>query len=135
MPCQIGRTHSQVSACPSIDYGVDKISRLLKIICLFCRVQSFLQGSFAKETYNFEEPPNHSHPICKTGTEHAFFRIYRAPLDVSAFIFISVYHSLLHLECHFLNLKSQSIIQFSRSLLPSSVEKRPLRLRMEIEIE
>ena len=67
MPCQIGRTHSQESACPSINYGVDTIRRLLKIICLlciiglFCRIQSFLQGSFAKETYNFEEPTNRSH--------------------------------------------------------------------------
>ena len=36
---------------------------------------------------------------------------------------------LLHLECHCFNLKSQSIIEFSRSLLPRSVEKRPMRLR------
>jgi len=32
-------------------------------------------------------------------------------------------YSSLHLEWHFFNLKSQSIISFSRSLLPSSVEK------------
>jgi len=44
-------------------------------------------------------------------------------------------YSLLHLECHFFNLESQSIIQFSRSLLPHSVEKRPGRLRLEIEIK
>jgi len=29
------------------------ISRILKIIGLFCRIQSLLQGSFAKETHNF----------------------------------------------------------------------------------
>jgi len=39
-------------------------------------------------------------------------------------------YSPLHLECHFFILKSQSIIEFSRSLLPRSVEKRP----KEIEI-
>ena len=33
------------------------------MISLFCRIQSLLQGSFAKETYNFKEPTNHSHPI------------------------------------------------------------------------
>jgi len=44
-------------------------------------------------------------------------------------------YSLLHLECHFFNLQSQSIILFSRSLLPRSVEKRPRRLRLEIEIK
>ena len=44
-------------------YGVATISRLLKIIGLFCRISSLLQGSFAKETYNLKEPTNHSHPI------------------------------------------------------------------------
>ena len=42
--------------------------------------------------------------------------------------------SLLHLECHFFNLESQSMFYFARSLLPRSVEKRPMRLRLEIEI-
>ena len=39
------------------------ISRLLKIIDPFCRILSLLQGSFAKETYNFKESTNRSHPI------------------------------------------------------------------------
>jgi len=46
-----------------IRYGVATISRLLKIIGLFCRISSLLQGSFAKETYNLKEPTNGSHPI------------------------------------------------------------------------
>jgi len=45
------------------DYGMATISRLLKIIGLFCRRQSLLLGSFAKETYYFKEPTNRSHPI------------------------------------------------------------------------
>jgi len=44
-------------------YGVATISRLLTIIGLFCRIQSLLQGSFAKETYNLKEPTNRSHLI------------------------------------------------------------------------
>jgi len=44
-------------------YGVASISRLLKIISLFCRISSLLYGSFAKETYNFKEPTSRSHPI------------------------------------------------------------------------
>ena len=44
-------------------YGVATISRLLKIIGLFCRILSRSQGSFAKETCNFKEPTNSSHPI------------------------------------------------------------------------
>ena len=39
------------------------MSRLLKTIGLFCRIMSLLQGSFAKETYNFKEPTKRSHRI------------------------------------------------------------------------
>jgi len=46
-------------------YGVATISRLLEIMGLSCRISSLLQGSFAKETYNFKEPTNRSHPILK----------------------------------------------------------------------
>ena len=41
------------------------MSRLLQIIGLLCRIQSRLQSSSAKETYNFKEPTNRSHPICQ----------------------------------------------------------------------
>jgi len=43
-------------------------------------------------------------------------------------------YAYLYSLLHFFNLESQSII-FSVSLLPSSVEKRPERLRLEIEIK
>jgi len=46
-----------------ISYGVATISRLLKIIGLFCRISSHLEGSFAKETYSFNEPTIRIHPI------------------------------------------------------------------------
>ena len=36
----------------SIVYGVATVSRIDKIIGLFCRILSLLWGSFAKETYN-----------------------------------------------------------------------------------
>jgi len=36
--------------------------------------------------------------------------------------------SFLHLDCHFLNLPSPSIVLFSQSLLPRCVEKRPMRV-------
>ena len=44
-------------------YGVATISRLLKIIGLFCRISSLLYGSFAKKTLTFKEPTNRSHSI------------------------------------------------------------------------
>jgi len=50
----------------NLAYGVATISTLLQIIGLFCRILSLLWGSFAKETYNFKEFTNHSHPISVT---------------------------------------------------------------------
>ena len=44
------------------------ISRLLKIIGLFCRISSLWQGSFAKENCNFKEPTHRSHPISSEDT-------------------------------------------------------------------
>ena len=44
-------------------YGMAATSRLLQIMGFFCRLSSLLQGSFAKETYDFKEPINRSHPI------------------------------------------------------------------------
>ena len=45
--------------------GVATTCKLLKIIGLFCRISSLLNGSFAKETYNFKEPTNRSRPIIR----------------------------------------------------------------------
>jgi len=52
-------------------YGVASISRLLKMIGLFCRILSLLWVSFAKETYLFKEPTNRSHPIVHSHTSRS----------------------------------------------------------------
>jgi len=52
-----------LAADGGLRYGVATISTLLKMIGLFCRISSVFQGSFAKETYNLNEPTNCSHPI------------------------------------------------------------------------
>jgi len=44
--------------------GVATISRLLKIIGLFCKRALEKRRYSAKETYNFQETTNPSHPIC-----------------------------------------------------------------------
>ena len=44
-------------------YGVAAISRLLKIIGLFCKRALHKSLYSAKETYNFKEPTSRSHPI------------------------------------------------------------------------
>ena len=53
--------------------GVATISRLLQIIGLLCK-RALLKSLYsAKETYNFEEPTNRSHPIAlpaKSVIEH-----------------------------------------------------------------
>ena len=54
-------------------------------------------------------------------------------MTISTFNLIPPMYSLLHQECHFFSLKSQSLVSFSRSLLPRSIEKRPMRFRLEIE--
>ena len=43
------------------------ISRLLKIIGLFCRISSLLEDSFAKENYNFKERINGRHALWLDG--------------------------------------------------------------------
>jgi len=49
-------------------YVVATVSRIDKIIRLFCRISSLLKGSFAKETYHFIDPTNCSHPISGAST-------------------------------------------------------------------
>ena len=44
-------------------YGVASTSRLLKIIGLFCKRALLKRLCSTKETYNFKEPTNRSHPI------------------------------------------------------------------------
>jgi len=44
-------------------YGVAAISRLLKIMGLFCRLSGFYRALLQKKTYNLKEPTNCSHPI------------------------------------------------------------------------
>jgi len=57
-------------------------------------------------------------------------------INMYTHIFQHIYmYSLLHLECHFFSLESQLMIWFSTSVLQNSVEKKPIRTRLEIEME
>jgi len=53
-------------------YGVATISRLLKIISLFCKRALYKRLYSAKETYNFQEPTSRSHPIGPFNLEISF---------------------------------------------------------------
>ena len=46
-----------------MSYGVATISRLLKIIRHFCKRALYNTLYSVKETYNFKDPTNRSHPI------------------------------------------------------------------------
>ena len=47
----------------NVNMGWLRLVGSFKIIGLFCRIWSLLQGSFAKETYNLKEPTNGCHLI------------------------------------------------------------------------
>ena len=47
-------------------YGVAMLSRLLEITGLFCKTAPYKRQYSAKETCNFKEPTNGSHPIHET---------------------------------------------------------------------
>jgi len=61
------------------EYWVAMISRLLQNIGLFCRIQSLLQCSLAKETYNFKEPNTYV---------YIYIYIY---IHINIYIFIYIY--------------------------------------------
>jgi len=74
--CTIGNVDSQKSRFPQ-SRGIQsrylfckRVNRLLQIIGLFYRISSLLYGSFAKETYNFQDPTNRSHPIVESRMFH-----------------------------------------------------------------
>jgi len=46
-----------------MNIGVARISRLLKFAGLFCKGALYNRRYSAKETYDFKEPTNRSHPI------------------------------------------------------------------------
>ena len=61
--------------------GVATISRLLKMIGLFCKRALEKRRYSAKETYNFKEPTNRSHPIFShmQAPRHTHLRSYAQP--------------------------------------------------------
>ena len=58
-----------------IGWLLTKVSRIDKIIGLFCRLLSLLYGSFAKETHNLIDPTDHRHPIVLGGGSVSGFRV------------------------------------------------------------
>ena len=55
--------HVRMTLRTCMSYGVATMSRLLKIMGLFCKRALQNRRYSAKETYNFKEPTNRSLPI------------------------------------------------------------------------
>ena len=55
------------------------MSRILKITGLFCKRALEKRRYSAKETYNFKEPTNRSHPICVSKNGSILFVCSGAP--------------------------------------------------------
>jgi len=70
----------KTSSTWSCGYGVATISRLLKIIKLFCKRALQKRLCSAKETYYFKEPTNRSHPVPLQGVREKKLR-YRCGAD------------------------------------------------------
>jgi len=63
MTLQHAATHCNTLQHTATRYGMASISRLLNIIGLFGKRDLYNRRYSAKETYNFKEPTNRSHPI------------------------------------------------------------------------
>ena len=77
-------------------YGVASISRLLQIIGLFCKRALQKRRYSAKETCNFKEPTNRSHPIPHLDFDQVpldrFFEIHRGAESINRLgLFGSIY--------------------------------------------
>ena len=64
--------------------GVATMSRRLKIIGLFCKRALEKRLYSAKETYDFKEPTNSSHPIPRVYIHHSFF-LQKGPIKETIF--------------------------------------------------
>jgi len=78
-------------------YGVVTSMYPLKITGLFCKRPLYKRRYSAKETYNFKEPTNRSHPIRVLVTEYSLF--YRALLQKRPIILRSLLLVAPHTMC------------------------------------
>ena len=72
--------------CVRMSYGVATISKPLKIVGLFCKRDLQKRPIFCKETCNFKEPTNRSHPMHRY-KEHMSLHLY---IDIYACVCPSI---------------------------------------------
>jgi len=76
----------------ALDYGLATVIRIDKVIGLFCRIVSLLQGSFAKETYDCIDPTNRSHPIEQKSPTFGGLVLY---ICMYIYMYLYIYSGLL----------------------------------------
>ena len=127
----------QESALWSFKYWVATISRLLKIIGLFCKRILLKRLYSAKETYDFKEPTNCCHPIVNIAEGWLFTRKMilgeRGAMN-SLIMFLKSWHcSHLHSHMGWLRLVGSLKTQVSFAKEPYKrdyiLQKRPILLR------
>jgi len=75
----------------AFDYGLVTISRLLKIIGLFCKRAPSKRSHSAKETNDFKEPTNRSHPIVKCKVIEPMRRTNSICIYICMYIYVYMY--------------------------------------------
>ena len=121
---RVSFTHDMTSMLFAyLTYGVATIRRLLKIIGLFCRILSLLQGSFAKETYNFKEPTNRSHPIAQTHNLYTSYGVATVSTTVSRI------DKIIGLFCRILSLLEGSFAKETFNFIDPTNQSHPIWMR------
>jgi len=95
-------------------YGVATIIRLLKIIGLFCKRALWKRRYSAKETYNFKESTNRSHPMHRWGWKETF----KEPL--------------LPLKWAFISYEKSPYVQSNAELASPSSNRAPVVLKRDL---
>ena len=91
------------SQCWRLRCGAATVSRIHKMIGLLCRIASLLQGPFAKETSNYIDPTNRSHPICVWPNAWMQRKVFVQHVAVTVCSKVSVgltFHIYMHKHIH-----------------------------------
>ena len=95
-------------------YGVGLVSRLLKIIGLFCKRALWKRRYSAKETYNLKEPTDRSHAILRHAQYFACGMWYIRLVFMKCSIFAHLEYFVFGMLCIFLACMKCSICQSRR---------------------
>ena len=80
----------KLSTCTFTQYGVATVSNIDEIIGLFCRLESLLQGSCSKETYDLIDPTNRSHPICVNTYLYIYIHVHTIYVNKYKYIYVYI---------------------------------------------